>query len=76
MGDMTAIKPITRKSAGVVFESDVLDYIDRLVVLQQRTRSFIINQIIRQHARKTQSGQNTAAIQPEPPLDAQSLIRF
>ena len=48
------MKEITRKSAGVVFESDVLAFIARLAAEQQRNRSFIINAIIRLYARQLQ----------------------
>jgi metal-responsive CopG/Arc/MetJ family transcriptional regulator len=44
------MKELTRKSSGVVFESDVLTFIDQLTSEQQRSRSFIINQIIRHYA--------------------------
>lgn len=55
------MKEITRKSAGVVFESDVLAFIDRMAAEQQRNRSFIINAIIRFYARQLQ----LQAVQPE-----------
>lgn len=42
---------IKRISAGVMFESDVLRFIDQLASDQQRSRSFIINQIVRHYAR-------------------------
>ena len=45
---------ITRISAGVMFESDVLLFIDRLAAEQQRHRSFIINRIIRYYSRMTE----------------------
>jgi len=48
---MGGMKEIKRVSAGVMFESDVLKYIDRIAAEQQRNRSFIINRIIRQYAR-------------------------
>lgn len=41
------MEKIVRKSAGVKFESDVLEFIDRLAREQQRSRSFIINSILR-----------------------------
>ena len=40
-----------RKSAGVKFESDVLDFIDRMAREQQRSRSFIINAILRWYSK-------------------------
>lgn len=46
------MEPITRIAAGVMFESDVLSYIDGLAIEQRRSRSFIINQIIRHFARQ------------------------
>lgn len=41
------MQKIIRKSAGVKFEIDVLEFIDRLAREQQRSRSFIINSILR-----------------------------
>lgn len=38
------------KSAGVSLEVPVLEYLDRLADQQDRTRSFVINLIIREHA--------------------------
>jgi len=43
---------IERVSAGVKFESDVLLTLDRMAEEHQRTRSFIINAIIRWYARQ------------------------
>ena len=40
-----------RKSAGVKFESDVLAFIDRLAREHQRSRSFIINAILRLYSK-------------------------
>ena len=61
---MGGMKEIKRVSAGVMFESDVLKYIDRIATEQQRNRSFIINRIIRQYARMViQQIENTS---PEP----------
>lgn len=45
------MEKIVRKSAGVKFESDVLAFIDRLAREQQRSRSFIINAILRWHSK-------------------------
>jgi len=42
---------IERKSAGVKFESDMMAFVDRLAREQQRSRSFIINAILRWYAR-------------------------
>jgi len=68
---------IKRISAGVVFESDVLQFIDQLASTQQRPRSFIINQIIRHYARmqqpKPQEGGTPAAGTEN---NAAALIRF
>lgn len=41
------MEKIVRKSAGVKFESDVLEFVDRIAREQQRSRSFIINSILR-----------------------------
>ena len=53
------MKEIKRVSAGVMFESDVLRLIDQLAAEQQRSRSFIINQIVRRYARIMQQKQTT-----------------
>lgn len=45
------MEKIVRKSAGVKFESDVLDFVDRIAREQQRSRSFIINSILRWYGR-------------------------
>jgi len=45
------MEKIIRKSAGVKFESDVLEFIDGLARDQQRSRSFIINAILRWYAK-------------------------
>ena len=45
------MEKIVRKSAGVKFESDVLTFIDELAREQQRSRSFIINAILRWYAK-------------------------
>ena len=60
------MKEIKRVSAGVMFESDVLKFIDLVAAEQRRNRSFIINQIIRQHARWMQQQRQTeqSALQP------------
>ena len=41
------MEKIVRKSAGVKFKSDVLEFVDRIAREQQRSRSFIINSILR-----------------------------
>jgi metal-responsive CopG/Arc/MetJ family transcriptional regulator len=74
------MKEITRVSAGVMFESDVLAFIDNLAATQQRNRSFIINNIIRYYARANQSATvplEPAAPLPIPkPLETPQMIRF
>lgn len=45
------MEKIVRKSAGVKFESDVLAFINRLAREQQRSRSFIINAILRGYSK-------------------------
>ncbi len=51
-GKLEGMQKITRISAGVKFESDVLVFIDRLAREQQRSRSFIINAIVRWYRRR------------------------
>ena len=57
---------IERKSAGVRFESDMMEFVDRLAQEQQRSRSFIINAILRWYARYLAEQQKVAAQRPEP----------
>lgn len=45
------MQKIVRKSAGVKFESDVLSFIDGLARDQQRSRSFIINAVLRWYSK-------------------------
>ena len=73
------MKEIKRVSAGVMFESDVLNFIDQLATAQQRNRSFIVNSILRYYSRITQ--QAAPVEQPEPPqkpkpAEATHLIHF
>ena len=73
------MKEIKRISAGVMFESDVLHFIDRLAAEQQRNRSFIINHVIQHYCRMRQlaiqveAGDTTQTGRPAEVLD---LIRF
>ena len=41
-----------RIAAGVAFDQDVLEYLRRLCQENQRDRSFIINALVREHARQ------------------------
>ena len=59
------MKEIKRVSAGVMFESDVLNFVDQLATAQQRNRSFIINSIIRYYSRMTQSPTPVEPPQPD-----------
>jgi predicted transcriptional regulator len=61
------MEKIIRKSAGVKFESDVLDFIDGLAREQQRSRSFIINAILRWYAKwlAEQAQQKVEAVKSE-----------
>ena len=58
----------TRIAAGVAFDRDVLEYLRRLCTEAQRDRSFIINAIVREHAR--QSSEREIVKEPE------TAIRF
>lgn len=60
------MEKITRKSAGVKFESDVLGFIDGLAREQQRSRSFIINAILRWYSRWLAEQQKVEAAKSEP----------
>ena len=48
---MGGMKQIERKSAGVKFESDMLEFADRIAREQGRSRSFVVNAILRWYAR-------------------------
>ena len=67
---------IKRTSAGVVFESDVLKFIDQLASTQQRNRSFIINHIIRYYARMEQQKLNPGEAVPAEPAKELGAISF
>jgi predicted transcriptional regulator len=62
------MEKIIRKSAGVKFESDVLGFIDALAREQQRSRSFIINAILRWYSKWLieQAQQKVDAAKSEP----------
>lgn len=51
---MVKIEEIKKVGTGVMFESDVLQFIDQFAAEQQRNRSFVINQIVRQYVRLMQ----------------------
>lgn len=69
------MKGIKRRSAGVMFESDVLTFIDQLAIEHRRNRSFIINQIVRQYVRMVQQ-QKVVAQPKEEPIHAGLEITF
>jgi predicted transcriptional regulator len=62
------MEKIVRKSAGVKFESDVLSFVDGLARDQQRSRSFIINAVLRWYAKwlAEQQEQKVETAKPEP----------
>ena len=60
------MKTIERKSAGVRFESDMMDFVDRLAREQQRSRSFIVNAILRWYARHLAEQQKVETQRTEP----------
>ncbi len=57
---------IERKSAGVRFESDMMAFVDRLAREQQRSRSFIVNAILRWYARYLVEQHKVEAQRQEP----------
>jgi predicted transcriptional regulator len=61
------MEKIVRKSAGVKFESDVLSFVDGLARDQQRSRSFVINAILRWYAKwlAEQLEQKVETLKPE-----------
>ncbi|MFO1486400.1 MAG: hypothetical protein U1F71_23760 [Verrucomicrobiaceae bacterium] len=60
------MQKIVRTSAGVKFESDVLAFIDSLAREQQRSRSFIINAILRWYSRWLVERQTKVETEREP----------
>lgn len=62
------MEKIIRKSAGVKFESDVLEFVDQLAREQQRSRSFIINSMVRWYARWLEEQQKVDAAKSEPSI--------
>jgi len=66
------MEKIIRKSAGVKFESDVLSFIDQMARDQQRSRSFIINAILRWYAKwlAEQQVQKVETAESEPVIRA------
>ena len=69
-GKIRGMEKIKRTSAGVKFESDVLDFVDHLAQHQQRSRSFIINTVVRWYAKTLAEQQKVAANTPEPIIEA------
>ncbi|MFZ4764017.1 MAG: hypothetical protein ACOYMN_03610 [Roseimicrobium sp.] len=59
---------IIRKSAGVKFESDVLAFVDQIAREQQRTRSYIINAILRWYAHHLAEQHRVEAAKNTPPV--------
>lgn len=55
------MEKIERISAGVKFESDVLLFVDQLARDQQRSRSFIINAVLRWYSRYLMEQQKVEA---------------
>jgi predicted transcriptional regulator len=61
------MEKIIRKSAGVKFESDVLAFIDQIACEQQRSRSFVINAILRWYSKwLAEQKPQVDALKPEP----------
>ena len=60
------MEKIERISAGVKFESDVLTFIDAMAREQQRSRSFIINAILRWYIRHLEELKKVESKRPEP----------
>ena len=64
------MEKIIRKSAGVKFESDVLVFVDQVARDEQRSRSFIINAVLRWYARHLAEQQKVERLNPEPVIRA------
>ena len=46
-------KQITKSVAGVALDSDVIEYLEELGKREDRSRSWLINTIVREHAEKS-----------------------
>jgi predicted transcriptional regulator len=46
-------KQITKSVAGVALDSDVIEYLEELGEREDRSRSWLINTIVREHAEKS-----------------------
>jgi predicted transcriptional regulator len=62
------MEKIIRKSAGVKFESDVLEFIDRMAREQQRSRSFVINSILRWYGKWLMEQNSKVEAEPQVPV--------
>ena len=58
----------TKHKASVVFEPDVRSYVDDLAKRLDRERSWIINAIVRDYARRVGAGENLELFDPSDKL--------
>jgi metal-responsive CopG/Arc/MetJ family transcriptional regulator len=68
------MEDIKRIAAGVMFESDVLGFIDRMAWEQRRSRSYIINHLVRLYARQQKPVDSAVTQQEE--KTPREVIRF
>ncbi|MES2595768.1 MAG: hypothetical protein V4662_10555 [Verrucomicrobiota bacterium] len=62
------MQKIMRKTAGVIFESDVLEFVDSLARDEQRSRSFIVNSILRWYGKWLQEQKTKVEPKKETPV--------
>ena len=54
------------RATGVTLEEPVVDYLDKLADREERNRSYLINRIVREHAKLNGTPLPSAAEDPEP----------
>lgn len=58
--------PARKIHTGISLDEDVLTYLDQLAARDQRTRSFIINTIVRDHAKRNGVSQESRVAEAIP----------
>ena len=67
---MGGMNQIERKSVGVKFESDMLEFADRIAREQGRSRSYVVNAILRWYARWLEEQHRVEVPRKEPVIEA------
>ena len=63
--------PARKIHTGISLDEDVLNYLAQLTTRDQRTRSFIINAIVREHARRNGPAQESRESEAAPKRGSQ-----